>query len=119
MSFNSNNRNWFDNDIKSAFAGNVLEMYSTDLCYDRDIGVSKDVKEAFKWYLMAAENEHSLAQFNLGSTANNGCINSQYGFFEGCGTEIDIKAIYWLNKADENGNSLMVLLVETNEMRYK
>ncbi|RHZ87294.1 hypothetical protein Glove_37g61 [Diversispora epigaea] len=44
--------------IKSAFAGNVLEMYSTGLYYDRGISVSKDVKEAFKWYLMAAENEH-------------------------------------------------------------
>ncbi|RHZ80964.1 hypothetical protein Glove_130g155 [Diversispora epigaea] len=92
-------------------------------------GVVENKKEAFKWYLKAAVQGNSGAQYNLGNCLENGnginkdqteafewykkaaeCnyIYGQYKvgkcFYEGSGTKKDIvKAIYWLNKAKENG----------------
>lgn len=35
--------------------------------YDSGEGIEKDKKKAFKWYLKAAEQNDSKAQFNVGT----------------------------------------------------
>ncbi|RHZ70128.1 hypothetical protein Glove_275g42 [Diversispora epigaea] len=119
--------------IKSALAGNINAAYNVGCFYDL-----KDEKNAFKWFLEAAEKGYPLAQYYLGDfyemgygidrnkvkafewfkkAAGNNCIASQYTlgkcFYEGNGTKKDlINAIYWLNKAKENGNMQATILLE-------
>ncbi|RHZ84319.1 hypothetical protein Glove_83g87 [Diversispora epigaea] len=120
--------------IKSARAGNINAIYNVGCFYDN----GKDEKEAFKWYLKAAEKGFSMAQHNLGDcyetgygidrdevkafewfkkASENDYADSQYRlgkrFYEGCGTKKDIvNAIYWLKKAKENGNTYANELLE-------
>ncbi|RHZ48428.1 hypothetical protein Glove_551g20 [Diversispora epigaea] len=114
---------------KSALAGNTNAMCDIGYCYKKGLGVNEDEKEAFKWYLKAAEKGDYMAQHNLGccyayegiyndykkafewykKAAENDLPESQYMvgmyFYGGFGTgKSIIEAIYWLNKAKENGN---------------
>ncbi|RHZ71585.1 hypothetical protein Glove_256g190 [Diversispora epigaea] len=70
--------------------------------YENGIGVSKDKKEAFKWYLKAAEKEHNKSQYAV-----------ETSIYEGCGIKKDIvNVIHWLNKSIENGNTSANELLE-------
>ncbi|CAG8437542.1 7142_t:CDS:2 [Diversispora eburnea] len=55
-------------------------------------------------------NQNLVDLITINSLAENNGADSQFYlgeyFYEGCGTKKDIvNAIYWLNKANENGNS--------------
>jgi hypothetical protein len=63
--------------------------------YDNGQGTPQDYKQAFKWYMKAAEQGYASAQYNLGSMYNNGQ-----------GTPQDYKqAIKWYTKAAEQGDA--------------
>ncbi|RHZ80902.1 hypothetical protein Glove_130g202 [Diversispora epigaea] len=111
--------------MKSALDGNIDAIFNVGCCYKNGIGVNRDYQKAFKWILKAAEKGESAAQYNLGTyyeakdkvkafdwykkAAECNYIYGQYMvgkcFYEGYGIKKDIvNAIYWLNKAKENGN---------------
>ncbi|RHZ59072.1 hypothetical protein Glove_365g220 [Diversispora epigaea] len=112
--------------MKAALAGNIYSIFNAGFCYTNGIGVDIDYQKAIKWLSKAAEKGDVAAQYSLGKfyEANTDHVqsfewykkaaegNDIYGlyevgkfFYEGCGTERDIvNAIYWLNKAKENGN---------------
>jgi len=63
--------------------------------YAKGIGVSKDNREAVKWYRKSAELGGAEAQYNLGMM-----------YFKGDSVERDLKeARKWMLKAAEQGNS--------------
>lgn len=63
-------------------------------CYYEGLGVTKDAKEAVKWYRKAAEQGNETAQFNLGLC-----------YILGDGTKKDYhEADKWLKKAADQGN---------------
>ncbi|RHZ60988.1 hypothetical protein Glove_350g114 [Diversispora epigaea] len=121
----------FQLQLKIALTGNLDAIHNIGYCYEYGIGVDVDKKEAFKWYFKGAGKGDPMTQHNLGTcyknsigideedhiksfewyrrSAENGCADGQYmvgkSFYEGYGTGKDIvKAIYWSNKAKENGN---------------
>ncbi|CAG8548925.1 8291_t:CDS:2 [Diversispora eburnea] len=68
-----------------------------------DVNVDKDKKEAIKWNFKGAEKGDPKAQFDLGRFCT--VYDENQYLYEGRGTVQDItKAIYWLNKANENRN---------------
>ncbi|RHZ67584.1 hypothetical protein Glove_300g120 [Diversispora epigaea] len=74
--------------IKSALAGTVDPMYNVGCFYKN----GKDDKEAFKWYLKAAEKEYPLGQYNV-----------RYCYKNGYGIDRDeVKAFEWDKKAADN-----------------
>ena len=46
--------------------GNMVAQYTLGVIYDLGEGVSKDPKQAVKWYSLAAKQGYALAQYNLG-----------------------------------------------------
>jgi TPR repeat protein len=80
--------------MKAAEQGNAYAQGELGRCYEVAIGVSKDEKEAVKWYTKAAEQGNAYGQKNLGS-----CYQS------GKGVSKDEKnAIEWFTKAAVQGN---------------
>ncbi|RHZ55526.1 hypothetical protein Glove_414g6 [Diversispora epigaea] len=73
-----------------ALAGNIGSMCNVGYCYENGIGVGKDEKEGFKWYLKAAKNEHNMSQGNVGNCYKNGGIKMD-----------QVKAFEWYKKAAE------------------
>ena len=72
--------------------GNVEALFKLGDCYEKGLGVEKDLKEAVKWYRMAAEQGYARAQSVLGWYYVNGRVT------------IDPKeAIKWYTKAAEQG----------------
>ena len=62
--------------------------------YDKGKGVLQDHKEAFRWFMKAAERGHAAAQTNVGVK-----------YYNGNGTLQDhAKAHIWFNLAAANGN---------------
>ncbi|MDP8232272.1 MAG: tetratricopeptide repeat protein, partial [Candidatus Zophobacter franzmannii] len=75
--------------------GDAYAQFSLGFCYQTGQGVEKDLNEAFKWYLKAAELEFADAQYLLG-----------YCYQNGQGVEADIdEAFKWYLKSVENGSS--------------
>ena len=74
--------------------GHAAAQYTLGLSYAFGTGVSKDHREAVKWYRQAAEQGHRDAQLSLGNC-----------FYNGKGVpKHDREAIKWFHKAAEQGN---------------
>ena len=58
-------------------------------------GIAKDYNEAYKWYILAAEQGFASAQFNLGLMYNNG---------DGI-PKNNVNAYMWFKLASSNGDS--------------
>ena len=52
--------------------GDAEAQFNLGFCYDDGRGVTKNTKEAVKWYRKAAEQDYAPAQFNLGYCYANG-----------------------------------------------
>jgi TPR repeat protein len=66
-------------------------------CYEKGIGTKINKTKAFELYKIAAEKEHSIAQYNLG-----------YFYENGLSIEKDlVQAILWYNKAAESGYKMI------------
>jgi TPR repeat protein len=76
--------------------------------YEKGIGVLTDDKKAIKWYLKAAKQGVSDAQYNLGLMYDNG---------EGVLKDLS-KAKYWIKKAYENPD-VNAYISELAEKRLK
>ncbi len=79
------------------------EAYKTGLRYYEGVGVTKDYAEALKWYRKAANQGHSLAQYDIGSMYYNG---------EGVNKDV-AEALNWYQKAADQGNSLAIYRLKT------
>lgn len=79
---------------KDAQKGDAKARYELALMYHRGAGVPKDLKQAARWYRMAAEQGHVKAQKQLASM-----------YFRGDGVAVQYdKAIAWHQKAAEQGD---------------
>ncbi len=79
--------------IKAAKLGDAQAQYDLGSCYYYN-EVSKDVKEAFKWWRRAAIQGNAEAQYELSSC-----------YYYGNGVSIDFEeAFKWWNKAKKNGH---------------
>lgn len=82
---------------KSALNGNVFAQYSLASAYQTGDGIQKDLKQAFKWYQVAAENGIGFygtkAKYELGLL-----------YYYGQGTERNsAQSVYWLEQAMNEG----------------
>jgi len=78
----------------SANANDMLGHSNLGVAYYNGVGCERDVKKAFEHIYMSAVLGYTLSQLNVGVM-----------FYNGEGTEKDvIKALYWFEKAAENGN---------------
>ncbi|RHZ89428.1 hypothetical protein Glove_14g60 [Diversispora epigaea] len=84
--------------IKSAEEGLDVAWTDVGFCHLNGVGTEgsiRDENKAFKYYLKSAEDGSAYGQCKVGLC----CIH-------GLGTKFNIeKAIYWLNKSKENGNT--------------
>ena len=79
--------------VKKAEAGDAKAQYDLGSGYCLGEGVTKDKKEAVKWFRMAAEQGNAKAQCALGVC-----------YYGGDGVTKDYKeALKWLTKAAEQG----------------
>ena len=88
---------------EAAFAGfpsAAFQLYGA--CVEGQLGVDVDLKEALKWYSLAASNGAEYCQYILAKLYSGQCgptISSKF-----CGVEINQeKALRWLKKAARNG----------------
>ncbi len=79
-----------------AESGHVESQHYLGVIYEEGKGVAKDAKAAIKWYLKAAEQQHTEAQLALGLM-----------YFFGSKRD-DTKAIKWFTKAAEQGNVMAI-----------
>ena len=68
-------------------------QYNIGLAYEIGIGVEKDPKQAYSWYLKSAEGDFPKAQYSLGL-----CL----ALGKGCDKNIALSK-QWIKKAHENG----------------
>ena len=81
--------------VKKAQAGNANAQYNLGVLYDTGVGVSKDEKEAVKWYTKSAEQGFARAQSFLGVC-----------YYKGKGVEKDEKeSVKWLTKGAAQGDA--------------
>ena len=79
--------------VKKAEAGNAVAQYDLGSVYCLGKGVTKDYKEAVKWWTKSAEQGNAKAQCALGVC-----------YYEGDGVTQDYKeAVKWLTKSAEQG----------------
>lgn len=77
-------------------AGDPNFQYQVGLCYRNGYNIEKNNDEALKWYLLAANQEHSDSQFSIG-----------YMYYFGLGVEKDYKeAVKWYERAAKNGDAI-------------
>jgi len=57
--------------VKAA-RGNASAQHNLAFMYNNGTGVTKDYKQAFKWYTKSAEQGNATAQYNLGTMYNKG-----------------------------------------------
>jgi TPR repeat protein len=70
------------------------ELGISGIRYNNGEGVTKDLKEAVKWYRKSAEQGNALTQFNLGIC-----------YYVGMGVTKDLEeTVKWLRKAAEQGH---------------
>ena len=85
-----------------AESGHAESQHYLGVIYKEGRGVAKDAKAAIKWYLKAAEQQHTEAQLALG-----------YMYFFGSKRD-DKKAIKWFTKAAEQGNVMAISTLVDN-----
>ena len=83
----------FERVRKAAEQGNPSALFMLGYCYYNGHGVTKDLKEAVKWFEKAAETGMAYAQAVLGNLYYSGDV----------GKKDTIKAIEWFRKAAEQG----------------
>lgn len=83
----------YANISKDAQKGDAKARYELAVMYHRGMGVPRDLKQAARWYRMAAEQGLLKAQVQLAS---------MYAQGEGLAVQLD-KAAYWYEKAAEQG----------------
>jgi TPR repeat protein len=87
--------------MDAARKGDALAQLKLGEMYDLGEGVTQDLKEAVKWYRLAAEQGNSRAQFSLAEMYKNGD-----------GVQQDMQqALKWYRKAAGQGNSGAQLLL--------
>ena len=80
--------------VRRAESGDSNAQSNLGVCYYNGNGVTKDYKEAVKWYTKSSEQNNAIAQFNLGTC-----------YEEGRGLAKDNKeAVKWYTKSAEQGN---------------
>ena len=77
---------------KAAENGNTDALRNLGFIYIREYGVQKNLKKGLRLVLLAAQQDHALAQYNLGTIMNN------YEGYE--------EAYYWLNLAKKKEKDL-------------
>jgi TPR repeat protein len=81
--------------VKEAEAGDPVAQCNLGVCYENGQGVSKDEKEAVKWYTKSADQGNRRAQCNLGLCYENGA-----------GVQKDEKeAVKWYHKSSDQGDA--------------
>ena len=81
---------------KAATQGDPASQFQMGIAYDSDRGVTRDIKEAAKWYRAAAEQGHAEAQNSLGSLYQAGdTVPQDYQM-----------AKVWYEKAANQGNAM-------------
>lgn len=92
--FAQNNANVAQMEQK-ANGGDAVSQYRLALAYSKGEGVTRDNKEAARWFRQAAEQGHAESQRILGNL-----------YFAGRGVEKDDKAAFrWTNLAARQGNA--------------
>jgi len=93
----------YQNDLKSANAGDAEACYRVGYCNEHGIGVSKNKEEAIKWYQTAADEEHTAAMRQLGLVS----FDFTKGYvFKSRNDKNNIKALQLLKKAADNSDEL-------------
>ena len=78
--------------MKGAVQEHAKSEYAVGKCYKDGIGVKKDRKKAFSFFMRSARQEYAEAQYQVGKS-----------YLKGKGTEADVKkAKSWLVKAVKN-----------------
>ena len=81
--------------LSAAEQGDAEAQYRLGLMYDKGQGISRDLKEAFRWYSLAAEKGHAEAEYSLGLM-----------FYFGQGVEQNYQeAIKWFRLAAKHGKA--------------
>jgi len=87
--------------LKTAKNGDAESQFQIGRCYDRGLGVKKDLKKAIRWWKMSADHGHSKSQFNLGICYYSG---------EGVDRDVDLAYCYFRkSSADGNERSICYL----------
>ena len=81
--------------VKKAEAGDAKAQFDLGICYQNGLVVTKDNKEALKWYTKAAERGFAEAQCMLGAWYQNGIVVA----------EDEKEAMKWYTKAGEQGQA--------------
>ncbi|MDH5601421.1 MAG: sel1 repeat family protein [Gammaproteobacteria bacterium] len=81
-------------DLLLAKRGDVSAQYSVATAYEFGTDTKKDLKQAFNWYLKAANQSHAPSQYKVGLFYENG---------HGVAKNVDT-AISWYKKAKANGS---------------
>jgi len=76
--------------IERAEDGDPAAQFQLGYCYEMKLGTQVDLEAAFKWYLRAAAQGHSRAQYHIGIACSNGSRSVPYCLAE---------AIKWLTLA--------------------
>jgi len=86
---------------QAADQGNAIGQNLLGVCYDRGVGVWRDVKEGAKWYRLAAEQRNPVAAGNLGRLLDSGQL----------GAPDSAQAAKWFQQGAEDGdfNSMHLL----------
>jgi TPR repeat protein len=76
--------------LEAAKKGVVEAQFSLGVCFSTGDGVTADLNQAFKWYLIAAKRGHKDAAHNIA-----------YFYKTGRGVRINkAKAEFWYNRAE-------------------
>ena len=85
----------FKNSKEKAEKGDALAQYQLGLCYDRGVGVAKNLAQAAAWYRKAAETGYAEAQASLG-----------FCYQKGLGVPADLaEAKRWYTRAASQGDA--------------
>ena len=79
--------------VKKAEAGDAMAQSSLGMYYAIGIGVTRDEKEAVKWWMKAAEQGEAMSQFSLGNCYAGGIVV----------TKDTKEAVKWYTKSAEQG----------------
>lgn len=74
--------------------GDISAQFRIATAYEYGTDIKKDLKEALKWYMKAADQSHAQSQYKIG-----------YFYEHALGVSKDMSlAMLWYNKAKDNGN---------------
>lgn len=85
----------------------IVAYYNMGVCYESGKGTAKDFKNAFHWFLKAAQCNYTETELK---SNKNVIANAQFAvsgyYYQGQGTPLNrAKAKYWLRKAAANGST--------------